>query len=156
MLGVETDSGSTDRVGTVKPDAGSRSAFRETMLLLIVSVCVLLYGCSSVSTIWSSEVRSPDGRWVAMALTEQHGGPGNAALQTTVFLRHVKGPQSPIEILLFTQDAKSIDLKMNWPTPSHLEVTYRQPAILDFQAVKCAGVDISVRDLPNETTNASH
>ncbi len=91
-----------------------------------------------------------------MALTEQHSGPGNAALQTTVFLRHVNGPQSPIEILLFTQDAKSIDLKMNWPTPSHLEVTYRQPAMLDFQAVKCAGVDISVRDLSNETTNASH
>jgi hypothetical protein len=91
-----------------------------------------------------------------MARTDQYSGPGNAGLYTTVFLKHTKGPKDPIEVLLFTQDAKSIDLKMNWLTPSHLEVTYRQPARLDFQAVKCAGVDISVRDLSGETTNTSH
>ncbi|MBZ5646209.1 MAG: hypothetical protein LAN37_03175 [Acidobacteriia bacterium] len=45
------------------------------------------------------------------------------------------------------QDAKSIDLKMNWPTSSRLEVTYKQPAVIDFQAIKCGGVDISVQDV---------
>jgi uncharacterized protein YceK len=135
----------------IKRVRGSRSAIRKTTLLLAISVCALLSGCSNVATIWSTEVRSPDGRWLAMARTDQYSGPGNAALLTTVFLKHTKGPKSPIEVLLFTQDAKSIDLKMNWPTSSHLEVTYKQPAVIDFQAIKCGGVDISVRDLTSET-----
>jgi len=70
-------------------------------------------------------------------------------------MKRIKGPQEPIQILLFEQDAKSIDLKMNWLTPSHLEVTYKQPAVIDFQAIKCGGVDISVRDLSNGTTSSS-
>ena len=133
----------------------SRSVLCKGMLILAVSVYALLSGCSNVATIWSMEVRSPDGRWIARALTEQHSGPGNALLQTTVLLKHTKGPKEPIEVLLFTQDAKSIDLKMNWLTPSHLEVTYKQPAEIDFQAIKCGGVDISVRDLSNGTMSSS-
>jgi len=132
---------------TIQRVRGSRSVLRKRMFVLAVSLCALLSGCSNVATIWSTEVRSPDGRWLAMALTEQHSGPGNALLQTTVLLKDTKGPKEPIEVLLFTQDAKSIDLKMNWLTPSHLEVTYRQPAVIDFQAIKCGGVDISVRDI---------
>lgn len=137
------DATTTERVG------GSRSAL--VMLMVTLSVCTLLSGCSNVATIWSTEVRSPDGRWLAKALTEQHSGPGNALLQTTVFLKDTKGPKEPIEVLLFTQDAKSIDLKMNWLTPSHLEVIYKQPAVIDFQAIKCAGVEISVRDVSGGT-----
>lgn len=129
---------------------GSHSAL--VMLVLTLSACALLSSCSNVATIWSTEVRSPDGRWLAKALTEHHSGPGNALLQTTVFLKHSKGPKEPIEVLLFTQDAKSIDLKMNWLTPSHLEVTYKQPAVIDFQAIKCGGVDISVQDVSNAGT----
>ena len=41
---------------------------------------------------------------------------------------------------------------MKWETPTHLAVTYDgRAASLEFQAVKCGGVDISVRDLSNET-----
>jgi len=137
---------------TIQRVKGSRSALRKRMFVLTVSVCALLSGCSNVATIWSTEVRSPDGRWIARALTEQHSGPGNALLQTTVLLKHTKGPKEPIEVLLFTQDAKSIDLKMNWLTPSHLEVTYKQPAEIDFQAIKCGGVEISVQDVSNGGT----
>jgi uncharacterized protein YceK len=133
----------------------SRSVLCKRMLILTVSVCALLSGCSNVATIWSTEVRSPDGRWIARAVTEQHSGPGNALLQTTVLLKHTKGPKEPIEVLLFTQDARSIDLKMNWLTPSHLEVSYKQPAEIDFQAIKCGGVDISVRDLSSGTMSSS-
>jgi uncharacterized protein YceK len=134
---------------------GSRTALRNRMLVLTVAVCALLSGCSNVATIWSTEVRSPDGRWLAKALTEQHSGPGNAILQTTVFLKPTQGPKEPIEVLLFTQDAKSIDLTMNWLTPSHLEVTYKQPAVIDFQAIKCSGVDISVHDVSSEAVTSS-
>jgi hypothetical protein len=104
-------------------------------------------------TIWSTAVQSPDGRWLAMAVTKQHSGPGNALLQTTVLLRRTKGSKEPIEIMLFTQDDKFIDLKLVWLTGSHLEVTYKQPATIDFQVVKCGGVDISVRDLSAGVVN---
>lgn len=137
---------------TIQRVRGSHSALCQGMLVLVVSLCALLSGCSNVATIWSTESRSPDGRWVARAVTEQHSGPGNALLQTTVLLKHTKGPKEPIEVLLFTQDAKSIDLKMSWLTPSHLEVTYKQPAEIDFQAIKCGGVDISVQDVSNGGT----
>lgn len=106
-------------------------------------------------TIWSTEAQSPDGRWVAIARTDQYSGPGNAALLTTVQLKRTKGPRDPIEVLLFMQDAKSIDLKMSWPTPSHLKVTYKQPAVIDFQAIKCSGVDISVQDVSSGTMGPS-
>ncbi len=39
---------------------------------------------------------------------------------------------------------------MNWLTPTHLELTYKGQRTIDFQAVKCAGVDVSVRDLSSE------
>jgi hypothetical protein len=134
---------------------GSYSTVRQRILGIALSLCALLSGCSNVGTIWSTESRSPDGRWVARAVAEQHSGPGNALLQTTVLLKHTKGPKDSIEVLLFTQDAKSINLKMNWLTPSHLEVTYEQPAVIDFQAIKCGGVDISVRDVSSGMMSSS-
>lgn len=36
---------------------------------------------------------------------------------------------------------------MNWLTPAYLEITYRQPATVDFQAIKCGGVTISAEDV---------
>ena len=133
----------------------SRSAIARGMLLLTVAVCTMLTGCKNGTTIWSTEVQSPDGRWRTIAHTDQYSGPGNAGLLTTVYMKRIKGPKEPIEVLLFEQNAKSIDLKMNWLTPTHLEVTYRQPAVIDFQAIKCGGVDISVRDVSNGTTSSS-
>jgi len=127
-----------------------RCAIRMATLFLTISACAALSACKNAVTIWSTEVQSPDGRWVAIARTDQYSGPGNAALLTTVHLRRTKGPQDQIEVLSFMQDAKSIDLKMNWTTPSHLEVTYKQPAVIDFQAIKCGGVDISVKDLSSD------
>lgn len=140
---------------TIRHVRSSRSAIHKGMLLLTIAVCALLTSCKNGTTIWSTEVRSPDGQWRTIARTDQYSGPGNAGLLTTVYMKRIKGPQEPIQILLFEQDAKSIDLKMNWLTPSHLEVTYKQPAVIDFQAIKCGGVDISVRDLSNGTTSSS-
>jgi hypothetical protein len=133
-----------------------RSALYQAILIFTVSVCVLLSGCSNVATIWSGESRSPDGRWLALAHTYQYSGPGNAGLETVVFLKHTKGPKEPIQVLLLTQNARSIDLKMNWLAPSHLEVTYKQPAVIDFQAIRCGGVDISARDVSGGAISSPH
>jgi hypothetical protein len=51
-------------------------------------------------------------------------------------------------------------LKMEWITPTHLNVTYAASVkpddrvSLDFQAVKCDGVEITVREIPSGTTGA--
>lgn len=41
---------------------------------------------------------------------------------------------------------------MKWLTPTHLEVTYRSPRHLNFQAIKWADIDISLRDAAADST----
>jgi hypothetical protein len=131
--------------------------WKHTYTLIIVGVCVLLSACrDNPTTTWSAEAPSPDGRWIASARTDQYSGPGNAGLYTTVELRRTNGPKNPMEILVLDQqETGEITLKMNWLTSSHLELAYTKHPSLDFQAVKCAGIDISVRDLSSETTSTS-
>lgn len=128
---------------------------RVAMWVATILLCVSAFGCEDAETIWSTESRSPDGGWVATAKTDQYGGPGTAGIISTVSLRQVKGRQDKIEILQLSQNASSIDLKLNWLTSSHLEITFKQPASIDFQAIKCGGIDISVRDLSSVTRNPS-
>jgi len=40
-----------------------------------------------------------------------------------------------------------MNLTMKWLTPSHLEVTFSGHPDLNFQVVRYAGIEISVRDL---------
>jgi hypothetical protein len=116
-------------------------------LCLAILLCIAATSCRDAETIWSAESASPDGRWIAVAHTERYGGPGTAGIQSAVLLRQVKGQQDAVQVLLLSQDAASVDLKLNWLAPSHLEITYSKPASIDFQAIRCGGVVISVRDL---------
>lgn len=58
-------------------------------------------------------------------------------------------------LLLDQQETGPITVKMNWLTPSHLEVTYTDNPTVDFQAVKAAGIEISVRELSSEIIKTS-
>jgi hypothetical protein len=130
-----------------------RSAALKATSLITIAVYVLLSGCGP-KTIWSAEARSPDGHWVASARTDQYSGPGNAGLYTTVELRRTSGQKSPMEILLLDYQAaypSEANVEMIWLTPSHLEMAYNTHADIDFQAVKCAGIAISVRELPSSS-----
>ncbi len=141
-------------------DGSVPSAIRRMISFLIVACCVLVCGCRDEgTTIWSNEVRSPDGHWLALAATKQWSGPGNAYVATSVYLKGVNGSQVPTQILGFSNDsaypAGVTNVKMEWVTPKHLNVTYGGHATLDFQAIKCNGIDISVLDLSSGTTNAA-
>jgi hypothetical protein len=47
----------------------------------------------------------------------------------------------------------SMGLKMNWVTPSHLEVVFKDdPKMLYYQVVRTSGVEISVRDLADPSS----
>ncbi len=71
-------------------------------------------------------------------------------MRTTVYLKSIKGAQPPTQVLVFSHQYATMNLKMEWVTPTHLEVTYvpsERPADhvdLDFQVVECAGINISV------------
>ena len=131
----------------------SSSMLGTGMALLAICLCIFLPGCKNdTATISAKESRSPDGLWLAIARTNLYGGPGTAGVITTVSLKPVDGTKSSIEVLQLSQKEVSVDLKMNWLTSSHLEVTYTKPASLDFLAIKCAGIDISARNLSNGTS----
>ncbi len=125
--------------------------------LIIIAICCSLYGCrGNPRTIWSKESRSSDGLWVAAAQTDQYSGPGNAGLYTSVELKRTRGRRDATQVLLFDFNSVTPDkatVELNWLAPTHLEVTYGGNAILDFQAVKCAGIDISVRDISSHAAS---
>jgi hypothetical protein len=116
--------------------------------VLAFGVCILVAGCRDIA-------RSPDGHWVATARTQQWGGPGTAYDATSVFLK--QGSQPPTQILGFSHQYATMNLKMTWVTPAHLEVTYgpsERPGdhvSVDLQVVRIAGVDISLRKLSGES-----
>jgi hypothetical protein len=58
------------------------------------------------------------------------------------------GLRHAIRVLSFANDGASMGLRMNWVTPSHLEVVFRDdPKVLYYQVIRTSGVEISVRDL---------
>lgn len=92
---------------------------------------------------------------IATASTFQDTGFLAGETQTTVYLNWAVGSQSKTLILAYSDGptAQDMAVEMNWLTPTHLELSYKGQRSLDFQAVKCNGIDISVRNLSNGTTS---
>jgi hypothetical protein len=145
----------------IKPGADAHSVIRRMSLLVVFGVWLFGVGCKDVATTFSAEARSPDGHWLATARSQQCGGPGTAYDATSVFLQPADGSKPPTQVLGFSHEYATMNLKMEWITSKHLNVTYGPSAkpgdhvSLDFQVVKCGGIEISVRSLPGETTNTS-
>lgn len=139
---------------TIRGMKGPVHPVAYTLLIssLLVSFCMIT-GCKP-ETIWSAESRSPDGLWIASYQTNKFSGPGNNSVETLVYLRRTSGNKEPIQILLFEHDQNArfntINLRMKWLSPSHLEVTFNNSPTIDFQAIKCAGIDISVQDFSGD------
>jgi hypothetical protein len=128
----------------------------KSVLLLALLCCALLSGCES-SPIWLGEAKSPDGKMIATASTFQDAGFLAGGTQTTVYLNWAVGSQSKTLILAYSDGPTAHDMavQMRWLTPAHLELTYKGQRSLDFQAVKCNGVDITVRDLSSPASSTS-
>jgi hypothetical protein len=134
---------------------GSSSWAVKAISLLVLGVCSIACGYKGSQTIWSAESRSPDGKMIATARAFANGGFGISGVPATfVYLNWTTGSQKPMEILCLGNESDTSDdaaVKMNWLTPTHLELTYkRNRQSIDFQAVKFAGVDISLRDFSSE------
>ena len=123
--------------------------FYKGLFSFVVCLVVAASGCgSAVETMWSVEVPSPDGLWIASARTDQTSGPGNADLTTGVYLRRTNRADSATTVLLFqnkpVSSKRAITPRIEWLTPSHLQVTFNQLPDFYSQTIKYAGIDISV------------
>lgn len=113
-----------------------------------LAACALASCDKNPVTIASIDLKSPDGGWIALARTEQYSGPGNAGLYESVWLERTAGKRDAIEVLLLDEEnPPPVDVKLQWLTPSHLEIAYREPATVDFHLIKYASIDISLRVL---------
>jgi hypothetical protein len=129
------------------------------MTVVILLACTLPEGCGDARTIWSASSESPDGRWTAVAHTVQYTGPGADSVETIVEIKELKQNiliRHSERVLGFLNDGASIGLKMNWTSPSRLEVeftddpkarTRNSEPLLYYEVVRTSGVEISVRDL---------
>ena len=146
-----------------------RETYLKAISPVVIGVCLLASGCQDAPTIWMTEVRSPDGLWIASARTIQNGGFGSAHIDTIVYLKQSTVSNRPTEVLRFSclgpaprpyvldnaNAGGTIDLTMKWVTPSHLDVTYDRHPNLYFQVAKYGGIDISTRDLSSEPANGN-
>ncbi len=136
-----------------KREACGRSTIGKRVLPLLTGITILVSACGlATETIWSIEVPSPDGQWIASGHTDQTSGPGNADLSTGVYLKRAKDSGRGGNVLIFENEPASsklaITLKLVWLTPSHLEVIFNRIPNFESQTVKYAGIDISVQESP--------
>ena len=119
-------------------------------VLTMFGLCLLMGSCKNTERTWSAQAKSPDGRYVVIAETLRPGGWGTGApAQTTVDLNYTSGHQSSSEILTFvdgSDEPDGMNVGMKWLSPTQLELIYKGHPTIEFQAVKCRGVDISTRE----------
>ena len=123
----------------------------RTVAVMAALTCALLAGCGKDPTIWSARSPSPDGNWLAVAHTAQYSGFGTNGVETIVEIKDLRRRlvlERSQRVLGFMSDGVYMGLKMNWVTPSHLEVTFKDdPKVLYYQVVRTSGIEISVRNL---------
>jgi hypothetical protein len=126
----------------------------KAISLITIGVCVFVTGCKP-KAIWSAESRSGDGTIVASAHAIGANGFGNGGgLHTLVYVKWVADSQPPtliLDLVDATDSPADTHVEMKWLSPTHLELTWAGNQTIGFQAVKWAGVDISVRALTSNT-----
>ena len=115
---------------------------------IAISIWSFAVGCRdrprTTATVTS---KSPDGRWVAKAMSEQWAGPGNDMDMTTVSLERATDPHGAVEVLKFDHNNSTMGISLLWSDATHLKAIYTSTATLDFQAIKCCGgIEIELRD----------
>lgn len=119
--------------------------------IFLVVLYVGMTGCRGGSEkLWAANVKSPDGKWVAKAQTVAQSGFGTGYIGTKVYLNWTEGSQPDVQILGLSYEYEIprgiTNVDMKWITPEHLDITYKGNASVVFQAIKCGGIDISIRD----------
>jgi hypothetical protein len=150
----------------------SNSSVVPLLASLTAGLCVLLSCCTSEDdvTVWKASFPSSDGSYIATARTLQNGGFGSNSIQTEVLLAQVGRTAHPIEVVGFGCDGPmprpytldnvanaggSIDLHIEWITPNHLHVTYRNHPEIYFQAIKFNNIVITLDSLDTKGVDSN-
>jgi hypothetical protein len=116
-----------------------------------------LLGCKNPQIIWSSEVKSPDGKMVATGTAYANGGFGvSGAPATFVYLNWASGSQKPKEIAEFSNESdtpEGVAVGIRWVSSNEVEITYRKDKQdVDFQAVKFLQVKIDTQEAAKQSS----
>jgi hypothetical protein len=131
------------------------AGMKNLIRLSIVFLSFAVGGChgddpNERNVTWKASSLSPNGHITAEAKTVENSGFGTGSIYTDVYLRQPEQP--PIMILGFDYDSSPNlpeihKVEMTWKSSDQLEVAYRGHATIDFQAIKCCGVAITVHDI---------
>lgn len=95
---------------------------------IVIAFCLFTFiGCQSQVT-WDSASRSPDGTWVATALTIEHAGFGTGGVETMVEIKRPGSYGSRELVLAFADGGRDIGLKLQWDGPRHLIAVVCRPS----------------------------
>lgn len=120
---------------------------------VVVIALIALYSCAAGhETIWSQDLLSPDGSWIASASTIENAGAGTDGIGTFVTLRPVRGSGKEVDVAEFAHDSgsekKLIDLSMHWLSKNRLDMTYDNNPEVEYYLCKYQDVTISIRPAP--------
>jgi hypothetical protein len=95
------------------------------------------------------ESKSPDGKWIAGAITVQDDRSSHPGVHTTAYLKSVSNSGTQESILVFpneiSKEKGKIELRFNWTASDHLDVLVSELPTFETQVIRYAGIDISVR-----------
>ncbi len=119
--------------------------------LLLALSCSALPGCApNPQVIWSTTAPSPDGLWVASVQTKMWSGPGIGTVGSMAYLARSSEADKTIEILTYREGANIVHPELKWQSPKELLILIPADTSVDFQAIKCAGIAITLQHLPRD------
>jgi hypothetical protein len=118
--------------------------------LPIILIALIAAGCDPPPQLLAGiETKSPDGRWIAGAMTIQFVRLPGSGVRTTVYLKSISDPKRESVLVFANEISKEkgkIDVAFHWIDRSHLEVMLSRLPTFDTQVTRYAGIDISVQD----------
>jgi hypothetical protein len=94
-----------------------------------------------------TESKSPDGKWIADAVTTQDSGAGQPSFHTTVYLKSLADPKTEAPVLIYPNEiAKGngkIEIAFRWSDET-LEVLLSRTPTFETKVTRYAGMNITV------------
>jgi hypothetical protein len=94
-----------------------------------------------------TESKSPDGKWLADAVTTQDSGAGQFGFHTTVYLKSLSDPKIQAPVLVFpneiSKEKGKIEISFRW-IDGTLEVLLSSTPTFETQVTRYAGMNITV------------
>jgi hypothetical protein len=117
-------------------------------LQLILTLIVLTAACEPPPPFsLLTESKSPDGKWIADAVTTQDSGAGQPSFHTTVYLKSLSDPKAQEAVLVFpnelTKEKGKIDISFFW-SDGTVEVLLSRTPTFETQVTRYAGMNITV------------